>query len=128
MINGIWVCLLMVKEVNKGLKLEILPDGDMIPVLEQNMGNARFLWNNMLGMYINMHKLFSFHDYPLSPNIRNFNAMLMMLKQENDFLREGESTSQQQVFRDLINSFNGFFEKRSGYPKFKSKKEFCSLF
>ena len=38
------------------------------------------------------------------------------------FLREGESTSQQQVFRDLVNAFNKFFKEGSGYPKFKSKK------
>ena len=33
----------MVKEINKGLKLEILPNGSMVEVLEQNMGNARFI-------------------------------------------------------------------------------------
>lgn len=30
--------------VNKGLKLIILPDDDMIQVIEQNIGNARFIW------------------------------------------------------------------------------------
>ena len=38
------------------------------------------------------------------------------------FLHEEESTSQQQVFRDLVNAFNKFFKEESGYPKFKSKK------
>ena len=113
----------MGKVVNMGLKLVILPDEAMIPILEQNMGNARFIWNNMLSMYINLYMLFSFNGCPLYPNIRNFNAMLKMLKQENAFLREGESTSQQQVFRDLVNAFNKFFKEGSGYPKFKSKKD-----
>ena len=108
--------------VNKGLKLRIFPDDDMAHVLEQNMGNARFIWNNMLSMYVNLYMLFKFHGCPLYPNIRNFNAMLKILKQENVFLREGESTSQQQVFRDLVNAFNKFFKEGSGYPKFKSKK------
>ena len=94
----------------------------MVHVLEQNMGNARFIWNNMLSMYNNLYRLFNFHGYPLYPNIRNFNAMLKMLKKENKFLRQGESTSQQQVFRDLVNAFNKFFKEGSGYPKFKSKK------
>ena len=48
--------------------------------------------------------------------------MLNMLKQENPFLREGESTSQQQVYRDLVNAFNKFLKEGSGYPRFKSKK------
>ena len=52
---------------------------------------------------------FSCHDCPLNPNIRNLNAILKMLKQEYSFLREGESTSQQQVFRDLNKAFTSFF-------------------
>ena len=112
----------MVKEINKGLKLEILPNGSMVEVLEQNMGNARFIWNNLLGMYFNLYLVFNFHGYPLYPNIRNFNAMLKMLKQENAFLYEGESTSQQQVFRDLNKAFTKFFKEGRGYPRFKSKK------
>ena len=112
----------MGKVVDMGLKLVILPDDAMVRVLEQNMGNARFLWNNMLGMYINLYMLFSFHGCPLNPNIRNFNAILKILKQEYPFLREGESTSQQQVFRDLTRAFNKFFKEGAGYPKFKSKR------
>ena len=76
---------IMGKVVNKGLKLLILPDDDMIHVLEQNMGNARFIWNNLLSMYMETYRLFSFHNCPLYPNISNFNAMLNMLKQENHF-------------------------------------------
>ena len=117
----LWVAFMSVV-VNKGLKLRIFPDEDMDHVLEQNMGNARFIWNNMLSMYVNLYMLFKFHGCPLYPNIRNFNAMLKILKQENVFLRDGESTSQQQVFRDLVNAFNKFFKEESGYPKFKSKK------
>ena len=112
----------MVNVVNKGLKIRIFPDEDMVRVLEQNMGNARFVWNNILARYTELYNLFKFHGYPLNPNIRNFNAILKMLKEENSFLYEGESTSQQQVFRDLINAFNKFFKEGAGFPKFKSKK------
>ena len=125
LVVGVYI---MGKVVNMGLKLVILPDEAMGHVLEQNMGNARFLWNNMLAMYINLYMLFSFNGCPLCPNIRNFNAMLKMLKQENAFLREGESTSQQQVFRDLVNAFNKFFKEGSGYPKYKKKKDLRQSF
>ena len=50
---------------------------------------------------MNYYQLFKSHGYHLNPNIRNLNAILKMLKQKYSFLREGESTSQQQVFRDL---------------------------
>ena len=112
----------MLKLVKKGLVLEILPDSDMVEVLEQNMNNARFIWNQLLSQYNKLYKLFKFHDYPLNANIRNFNMMLKMLKAEYPFLRDGESTSQQQVFRDLVKAFNNFFKHGYGYPLFKSRK------
>ena len=112
----------MVNVVNKGLKVEILPDNNMMQVLNQNIGNARFIWNNILSRYNDLYKLFSSHDCPLNPNIGNLNAILKMLKQEHSFLREGESTNQQQVFSDLNKAFTSFFKGKSAYPKFKSKK------
>ena len=112
----------MVNVVNKGLKVEILPDKNMEQVLNQNIGNARFIWNNILSRYNDLYEFFSSHDCPLNPNIRNLNAILKMLKQEYSFLREGESTSQQQVFRDLNKAFTSFFKGNAAYPKFKSKK------
>lgn len=108
--------------VNKGLKLELLPGESMVRVLEQNMGNARFVWNNILKRYLDLYELFKFHGCPLSPTINNLNAILKMLKQENSFLRDGESTSQQQVYRDLNKAFTKFFKEGYGFPKFKSKK------
>ena len=43
-------------------------------------------------------------------------------KRKNSFLYDGESTSQQQVYRDLNKAFNKFFKEGRGFPKFKSKK------
>ena len=71
--------------VNKGLKVRIFPDKSMEQVLKQNMGNARFIWKNILKRYNELHQLFKFHGYPLNPNIRNLNTILKMLKQENSF-------------------------------------------
>ena len=109
--------------VDMGLKLEIIPDDEMIGVLERNMGNSRFIWNQILSRYNELYGMFSDHGFPLNPNMRNLNAILKMLKVEYPFLREGESTSQQQVFRDLINAFNKFFNEHKGYPRFKSKNK-----
>ena len=65
--------------VNKGLKVRIFPDKSMEHVLNQNMGNARFIWNNILNRYNELYRLFKSHGYPLNPNIRNLNAILKML-------------------------------------------------
>ena len=43
--------IFMVKVVNKGLKVEILPYESKKHVINQNIGNARFIWNNILARY-----------------------------------------------------------------------------
>ena len=70
----------MSKIIKKGIKIELLPDEAMVNDINQNIGNARFVWNNLLSTYNNLHKLFSQHNCPLKPNLRNSNAILMMLK------------------------------------------------
>ena len=74
------VDIFMASVINKGLKLEIFPDEEIIVLINQNIGNARFVWNNILELYKHIFKLFNSHGYPLYPNIRNLNAMLNMLK------------------------------------------------
>ena len=112
----------MVKFVNMGLKVVIYPDEDMVSVLEQNIGNHRFVWNKILERYGELYNLFKSNGYPLNPNISNLNVILNMLKKEYSFLYENESSSLQQVCRDLNKAFNKFFKEGAGYPKFKSKK------
>ena len=111
------------KCVNQGLKVRLYPDEDMKAKINQNIGNARFTWNKLLENYQNTYQLFKLHGYPeLKCNMTTFNAMLKMLKQEHVFLTLSESSTLQQVFRDLINAYNKFFKGEGGYPRFKSKK------
>ena len=109
--------------VNKGLVVRLYPGEDMVCELNQNMGNARFTWNHLLDEYQKTYNLFKHQGYTrLKCNMTTFNTMLNMLKKEYDFLYLSESSSLQQVYRDLINAFNKFFNEGSGYPRFKSKK------
>ena len=111
------------KVVSKGLEVRLYPDEDMVQVLEQNIGNARFTWNKLLDEYQKTYSLFKQHGYTtLKCNMTTFNTMLNMLKKEYSFLKLSESSSLQQVFRGLINAFNKFFNENTGYPRFKSKK------
>lgn len=41
---------------------------------------------------------------------------------EMPWLRETSSSAQQQAIRDLQSAFKNFFDKRSGFPRFKSKR------
>ena len=111
------------KCVNKGLEVRLYPDGNLVCELNQNIGNARFTWNHLLDEYQKTYSLFRQHGYTrLKCNMTTFNTMLNMLKKQYDFLYLSESSSLQQVYRDLINAFNKFFNEGSGYPRFKSKK------
>ena len=114
---------MVVKVVNKGLEVRLYPDRDMVDVFNQNIGNARFVWNNLLDEYQKTYSMFVEHGYSrLKCNMSTFNAMLKMLKQEYSFLALSESSSLQQVYRDLIQAFNRFFKQITGYPRFKYKK------
>ena len=108
--------------VTKGLKVRLLPDEETIRVLNQNIGNRRFVWNNVLSRYHELLHLYNFYGYSLSPNIKILNNILVLLKKDYPFLYDGESTSQQQACRDLKRAFDDFFKNKKGYPKFKSKK------
>ena len=111
------------KVVNKCLKVRLYPDGDLASKLNQNIGNARFTWNQLLKEYKNTFNLFKQHGYNyLKCNWKTFNTMLNMLKKEYPFLYESESSSLQQVYRDLIQAFTRFFNGQTNYPKIKNKK------
>ena len=114
---------MVVKVVNKGLEVRLYPKEDMVNVFNQNIGNARFVWNHLLDEYQKTYSLFIQHGYTkLKCNMTTFNTMLKMLKKEHSFLGLSESSSLQQVYRDLINAFNKFFKQGAGYPRFKSKR------
>jgi len=106
------------KTVNKGLKIRIYPSEEVISVIQQYIGNARFTWNNILERY---NKLYESSE-DAHPTLSTFNTILKQLKEEFSFLRESESTSLQQVNRDLVQAFNKFFNENNGFPKFKAKK------
>ena len=103
----------------KGIKVKIYPNQNQIQFIEQNIGNARFVWNQMLGMW-NMR----YQNNPNLPTLGKYdlNRLLPILKKEYDFLKESESTSLQFVCETLHGSFVEFFKKTRRHPRFKSKK------
>ncbi|MBE6495515.1 MAG: transposase [Methanobrevibacter thaueri] len=109
--------------VNKGIVVKLYPDESMKDKINQNINNARLTWNKLLEEYQETFELFKQQGYTkLQCNQKTFNTMLNMLKTQYPFLYESESSSLQQVYRDLITAFNRFFNNTSDYPRFKSKK------
>jgi putative transposase len=58
----------------------------------------------------------------VKPTQKNLNNILKELKNEYSFLEKSESSSRQQVYRDLIKAYNKPKKEGQGFPKFKSEK------
>ena len=106
-----------------GLVVRLYPTPEQEEIIKQNIGNARFVWNNLLDAQNQMEALFQGTEYVPRPNYITFNRYLNIMKETFSFLEESESSSLQQVCRDLGKAYRkNRKEKRVGKPKYKSKK------
>lgn len=103
----------------KGIKLRIYPNLEQQQQIIDNFGCCRFVWNQMLNMQIERYK-----NNPDSKFLNGFamNTLLKQLKSEYPWLKRVDSTSLQDTCETLAVTFQRFFKKQSGYPKFKSRK------
>ena len=109
----------------KGIKVKIYPNQNQMQFFEQNIGNARFVWNQMLNMwntrYQNNPNLSTLSKYDL-------NRLLPLMKKEHSFLKESDASSLQFVCETLHSSFIDFFKNTRRHPKFKSKNKSTASF
>jgi putative transposase len=100
----------------KAVKVRIYPTEQQKIQLSQAMGCTRWLWNRFLALtnqtYKNTGKGLSRHD---------MQSQLPSLKKEYEWLANTYSQCLQVVCLNLSRAFINFFEKRSQYPRFKSK-------
>ncbi len=98
------------------VKLRLYPNTEQKQLLEQSFGNCRWLWNYSLNLmnetYENTGKGLSGYEVK---------KLIPGLKKENEWLKLTYSQCLQQVCLNLGIAFNNFFEKRTKYPRFKSK-------
>lgn len=96
----------------KGIKVRIYPNKTQQNLIEQMIGNGRFLWNLLL------------ERIKSKVNISNRFELIKLLpdlKKEFEFLKHSESSALQAVCEDLSAAFDAFFKGIRGYPKFRSK-------
>ena len=86
----------------------------------QNIGNARFVWNQFLNMWNQRYE-----NNPSLPTLGEYdlNKLLPTLKKEYAFLKLSDSTSLQQVSSELAGAFKQFFTNKGHFkhPRFKGK-------
>ncbi len=97
-------------------RIRLYPDTKQQNKLAVQFGCARWVFNNALALtqqtYRETGKGLSYHALAVR---------LPKLKQEFDWLTMADSQVLQQSLQNLACAFDGFFAKRSRYPRFKSK-------
>jgi len=98
-------------------KFRIYPDKETTELLIKWFGCSRYIWNWGLDRKIQYYK-----ETGKTLSYLQLAKELTLLKREHNWLKEAPSQPLQQVLKQLEMAFVKFFERKSGYPKFKSKK------
>lgn len=103
----------------KGYKIRIYPTKEQEALIWKHIGSCRFVWNYMLDLQIRRRENGEKH-------LSGFDMIKLLtpLKREEEYvwLKEVSNTSLQRTCSTLASDYDGFFRKRSGFPKFKSRK------
>ena len=104
----------------KAFKLRIYPNTEQEILINKTIGCTRYIFNNGLALRKDNYG----KGFP--SNYNETSKMLTELKHNEDtsFLKEVDSIALQQSLKDLDASFNNFFNKKSKYPRFKSKRNY----
>ena len=104
--------------VQKGIRVRLYPTEEQEILINKTIGCCRFVNNQTLADCKQSYE--QTQHFP-SKNERITN--LVPLKEENEFLKEVDSTALQQSVRDLNSALDNFFKNRDhfGFPQFKSK-------
>ena len=103
----------------KSYYFRLYPNKENQVLLSKHFGSARFIYNTMLKF-----KKYYYDELKINLSYNELSYALTHLKklEEYSWLNEVNSQTLQAVLRDLDQAFKNFYAKRSGFPKFKSKK------
>ena len=104
----------------RAYKYRFYPTPEQEQLLARTFGCVRFVYNTVL-----RYRTDAFYKYQEKIGYVGANARLTALKKDPDlaFLNEVSSVPLQQSLRHQQTAFKNFFEGRTQYPKFKSKKQ-----
>ncbi|MBU4313844.1 MAG: transposase [Actinobacteria bacterium] len=104
-------------------KFRLQPNKEQREKLDNMFGCSRFTWNYFLDLNNKIYLEAKEKDLKKKHlNYYDCANKLTGLKKENEWLKEANSQALQQTLKDLDTAYNRFFQKKSGFPKFKSKK------
>ena len=98
-------------EIYKAYKFRLYPTYDQKILINKTLGCKRFVYNHYLNYLKDNNGINRF----------DLHKDLPKLKEENEFLKEVDSTVLCSTVDDLCKAFNDYYAKRKGYPKFKNR-------
>ena len=106
-------------KIRKAYKFRLYPNETQKQDMQKQFGIVRFVYNYFLNLRIEHYR-----KTGKGINYCNLANRLVVMKKEEEYawLCEGDSQTMQQGLKDQEKAFRNFYEKRSGYPKFKSKR------
>ena len=104
-------------QILKAFKFELMPNGEQIRKMKQFCGCSRFVFNRALAWQNEQYG----QDNSVKFSYTKIANLLLEWKRELTWLKDCHSQVLQQSLKDLESAFKNFFQKRSGFPKFKKK-------
>lgn len=104
---------------NKAYKFRLYPNEKQKEQINKTIGSARFVYNHFLNEWTTTYK-----ETGKGLSNTKCSAVLTQLKKQVDtwWLKEPDSIALQASLEHLADAFDGFFQKKKDYPRFKSKK------
>jgi putative transposase len=106
------------KDIIKAYRYRVYPNKVQRECLESFFGAKRHIYNYFLALN---KELLNNKEYKL--NYKAESALLTALKKELSWLSQADKFSLQNAIKDQDKAFTHFFQKRSGFPRFKNKKD-----
>ncbi len=108
--------------INIAYQYRIYPTKEQIPILANQFGQARFVYNYFLNKRIDFYTA-NKEKEKQSLSYYDTAKMLTQLKKQEDFcwLVESNSQSLQQSLKNLDTAYKHFFRDKFNFPKFKKK-------
>lgn len=105
--------------VVKRHRAKLYPTKEQKRLIKLNLDNTRFVYNHFLAERIRIYK-----EKKEKLTYNEMAHMLTLLKRDKDhlWLNESDAVALQQSLRDLEKAYRNFFNRRTRFPKFHSKR------
>ena len=101
------------------IKIRIYPSDEQKKFINKQLGCCRVVYNSCLA-----YRRDKYEKEGISITSSQSINYIVELKKEREWLKEVHSKVLQQSVMDMNSSYKNFFERRCGFPKFKSKKDY----